>query len=86
MLFGELDVTTKPRRPRRRSFRPRFILNREPLRQNQPVIIRTVKIAAIVVGTYIAGAFMLGGRERLRVRPLICRGLQYWVVLNSSCT
>ncbi len=31
------------------------------------MLIRTAKIAAIIVGTYIAGAFMLGGRERLRV-------------------
>ncbi len=76
-----------PRRARRRSFRPRFILNREPIRQNQPVLIRTAKIAAIVVGTYIAGAFMLGGRERLRVRGCSPVVVCYTgVTLASSCT
>lgn len=53
---------------RRRSFRPRFILNREPRKQDQPMLIKAGKVAAIIVGTYIAGALMLGGRDRLKVK------------------
>ena len=34
------------------------------------MLIKVGKVAAIVVATYIAGAFMLGGRDRLRVRAL----------------
>ena len=32
------------------------------------MLIKAGKVVAIVVGTYIAGALMLGGRDRLKVR------------------
>ena len=52
---------------RRRSFKPRFILNREPLRRDSPIVIKTVKWIGITVLTYSVGALLIGGRERLRV-------------------
>ena len=45
------------------------------------MLIRAGKIAAIVVGTYILGAFMLGGRERLRVSHLMLCSLLHSIVL-----
>ena len=50
------------------------------------MLIRAGKIAAIIVGTYIAGAFMLGGRDRLRVRLFDFHSLRCSASPGHSCS
>jgi len=46
---------------------PRYILNRQPRRKHTPVPVKALKWLAATVLTYAAGAFLLGGRDRLQV-------------------